>query len=158
MLKPKITLKQEECPAQIAAIAEETIKDSYPKYYPSGAVAFFLNLHNELNIASVKNQERIYLVCQKETVIGTISVRANEICRFFILPEYQKKGYGSCAMDLIEEELFQTYQSIQVAASFPAESMYLKRGYQIVSYETIETENGDVLCYHTMEKKRLLDR
>ena len=31
MLKPKITLKQEECPAQIAAIAEETIKDSYPK-------------------------------------------------------------------------------------------------------------------------------
>ena len=46
MLKPKITLKQEECPAQIAAIAEETIKDSYPKYYPSGAVAFFLNLHN----------------------------------------------------------------------------------------------------------------
>lgn len=66
MLKPKITLKQEECPAQIAAIAEETIKDSYPKYYPSGAVAFFLNLHIELNIASVKNQERIYLVCQKK--------------------------------------------------------------------------------------------
>lgn len=153
MLKPMITLKQAKCPAQIAAIAKETINNSYPKYYPSGAVAFFLNLHKESHIASVKNQERIYLICQKETVVGTISERTNEICRFFILPEYQKKGYGSCAMDLMEEKLFQTYPSIQVAASFPAESMYLKRGYQIVSYETIETENGDVLCYHTMAKK-----
>ncbi len=50
MLKPKITLKQEECPAQIAAIAEETIKDSYPKYYPSGAVAFFLNLQDRKSV------------------------------------------------------------------------------------------------------------
>ena len=31
--------------------------------------------------------------------------------------------------------------------------MYLKRGYQITSYEKIETENGDFLCYHTMEKE-----
>lgn len=31
--------------------------------------------------------------------------------------------------------------------------MRLKRGYQIVSYEKIEAENGDFLCYHTMEKR-----
>ena len=31
--------------------------------------------------------------------------------------------------------------------------MYLKRGYQIVSYEKMETENGDFLFYHTMEKE-----
>ena len=31
--------------------------------------------------------------------------------------------------------------------------MYLKRGYQIISYEKIATENGDFLCYHTMEKR-----
>ncbi len=28
-------------------------------------------------------------------IIGTGSIRKNEICRLFILPEYQGKGYGS---------------------------------------------------------------
>lgn len=33
------------------------------------------------------------------------------------------------------------------------EGIYLKRGYRLVSYEKIETENGGFLCYHIMEKK-----
>lgn len=56
-------------------------------------------------------------------------------------------------MDLLEARIFENYPRVHVDASFPAESMYLKRGYQIVSYEKIETENGDFLCYHTMEKE-----
>lgn len=27
-------------------------------------------------------------------IVGTGSIRGNEICRLFILPEYQGKGYG----------------------------------------------------------------
>ena len=86
--------------------------------------------------------------------MGTGSIRGNEICRLFILPEYQKKGYGSRLMDLLEDRVFQKYQTVHIDASFPAESMYLKRGYRIKTYEIIETEGGDYLCYHTMEKVR----
>lgn len=72
--------------------------------------------------------------------------------KVLILPEYQSKGYGSRLMDLLEARIFENYPKVHVDASFPAESMYLKRGYKITSYEKIETGNGDFLCYPTMEK------
>ena len=51
-----------------------------------------------------------------------------------------------------EDMVFRKYQAVHIDASFPAESMYLKRGYRIKTYEKIETGGGDYLCYHTMEK------
>ncbi len=137
----------------VSEIVEKTIKTVYPHYYPSGAVQFFLDLHSRERIKQVMSSEEIYLGMVQGKIIGTGSIRKNEICRLFILPEYQRKGYGSRLMDLLEARIFENYPKVHVDASFPAESMYLKRGYQIVSYEKIETENGDFLCYHTMEKR-----
>ena len=147
-------LKEAECPAKVAEIVEKTIKAIYPRYYPSGAVQFFLDLHNEEKIREALNREDIYFAVIQGKIVGTGSIRGNEICRLFILPEYQKKGYGSRLMDLLEDRVFQKYQTVHIDASFPAESMYLKRGYRIKTYEIIETEGGDYLCYHTMEKVR----
>ena len=55
-------------------------------------------------------------------------------------------------MDFLEDMVFRQYRAVHIDASFPAESMYLKRGYKIKTYEKIGTEGGDYLCYHTMEK------
>ncbi len=115
---------------------------------------FFLDLHSEARIADVMFSEEIYLATVRGNIIGSGSIRRNEICRLFILPEYQGKGYGSRLMDLLETRIFEKYAKVHVDASFPAESMYLKRGYQITSYEKIQTKNGDFLCYHTMERKK----
>lgn len=153
MFESDIELKLAYCPEQVAAIVKETIQKVYPHYYPSGAVQFFLDLHSEARIEEVMYFEEIYLVVVRGNVIGTGSIRKNEICRLFILPEYQGKGYGSRLMDLLEAQIFENYPKVHIDASFPAESMYLRRGYQIISYEKIETENGDFLCYHTMEKR-----
>lgn len=145
-------LKRTDCPAKAAEIVEKTIKAVYPHYYPDGAVQFFLNLHSKQKIREAMGREEVYLAVVQRAAAGTGSIRGNEICRLFILPQYQGKGYGSRMMDLLEEKVFRQYQAVHIAASFPAESMYLKRGYRITSYEKIETENGDFLCYHTMEK------
>lgn len=153
MFESDIELKLAHCPEQVAAIVKETIQKVYPHYYPSGAVQFFLDLHSEARIEEVMYSEEIYLVVVRGNVIGTGSIRKNEICRLFILPEYQGKGYGSRLMDLLEAQIFEKYPKVHIDASFPAESMYLRRGYQIISYEKIETENGDFLCCHTMEKR-----
>lgn len=142
-------------PAIVSGIVEKTIQNVYPYYYPSGAVQFFLDLHSEPRIEEVMSSEEIYLAMVQGNIIGTGSIRKNEICRLFILPEYQRKGYGSGLMDLLEARIFENFPKVHVDASFPAENMYLKRGYQIASYEKIETENGDFLCYHTMEKMGL---
>ena len=145
-------LKRAECPVKVAEIVEKTIRAVYPHYYPSGAVQFFLDLHNERRIREALAREDIYFAVVQGKIVGTGSIRGNEICRLFILPEYQAKGYGSKLMDLLEDMIFRKYQVVHVDASFPAESMYLKRGYRIKTYEKIETGGGDYLCYHTMEK------
>ena len=145
-------LKRAECPERVAEIVEKTIRAVYPHYYPSGAVQFFLNLHNKQKIREALTREAIYFAVVQGKLVGTGSVRGNEICRLFILPEYQAKGYGSRLMDLLEDIVFRQYQTVHIDASFPAERMYLKRGYQIKTYEIIKTEDGDYLCYHTMEK------
>lgn len=139
--------------AIISKIVEKTIKTIYPHYYPAGAVQFFLDLHCKDRIEEAMSSEEIYFVMVQGKRIGTGSIRKNEICRLFILPEYQEKGYGSRLMDLLEAWIFESYLKVHADASFPAESMYLKRGYQIVFYEKMEAENGDFLCYHTMEKR-----
>ncbi|MDO5541648.1 MAG: GNAT family N-acetyltransferase [Eubacteriales bacterium] len=130
--------------AIVSEIVEKTIQNVYLHYYPSGAVQFFLDLHSEARIEEAMSYEEIYLVVVQGNVIGTGIIRKNEICRLFILPEYQGNGYGSRLMDLLEARIFKNYPKVHVDASFPAESMYLKRGYQIISYEKIETENGDL--------------
>lgn len=154
MFESEAELKLADCPEQAAAIVRETIQKIYPHYYPVGAVQFFLDLHSAVKIEKAMSSEEIYFAMVQGNIVGTGSIRRNEICRLFILPEYQGKGYGSRLMDLLEERIFENYPKVHVDASFPAENMYLKRGYQIVSYEKIETENGDFLCYHTMEKER----
>lgn len=145
-------LKRAKCPEKVTEIVENTIKAIYPRYYPAGAVQFFLDLHQEQNIRKAMEKEEIYFAVIQGTLVGTGSIRGNEICRLFILPEYQGKGYGSRLMDMLEDRVFRKYPAIHIDASFPAESMYLKRGYRIKTYEKIKTESGDYLCYHTMEK------
>ena len=145
-------LKRAECPVKVAEIVEKTIRAVYPHYYPSGAVQFFLDLHNERRIREALAREDIYFAEVQGEIVGTGSIRGNEICRLFILPECQAKGHRSRLMDLLEDMVFQQYQAVHIDASFPAESMYLKRGYRIKTYEKIKTGGGDYLCYHTMEK------
>lgn len=146
-------LKRADCLAKVAEIVEKTIKAIYPHYYPSGAVQFFLDLHKEERIREAAGREDIYFAVVQEKIVGTGSIRGNDISRLFILPEYQTKGYGSRLMDLLEDRVFQKNQEVQIDASFPAESMYIKRGYRITSYEKIRTDNGDFLCYHIMKKR-----
>ena len=148
----RMELKRAECPVKVAEIVEKTIRAVYPHYYPSGAVQFFLDLHNERRIREALAREDIYFAEVQGEIVGTGSIRGNEICRLFILPEYQAKGYGNRLMDFLEDMVFRKYQAVHIDASFPAESMYLKRGYRIKTYEKIETGGGDYLCYHTMEK------
>lgn len=137
----------------VAQMAGKTIQEVYPHYYPAGAVQFFLDFHSERQIEEALKTEQVYLLMEGDVILGTGSIRENEICRLFILPEHQGNGYGKAALDLLEEKVFKEHPRAKVDASFPAENMYLNRGYRICSYERIKTENGDYLCYHTMEKQ-----
>ena len=75
----------------IQRLIQETIQTIYPKYYPKGAVQFFLSHHSTENIKKALIEEKIYLFLVGDNFVGTGSIHHNEINRFFKLPEHQKK-------------------------------------------------------------------
>ena len=135
-------------------VAESTISEVYPHYYPRGAVNFFLKHHSEANIIHDIEQNQVFL-CQDAAgnVVGTVTVSGNEIRRLFVLPAFQGKGYGTEMLDYAEKTISGQAPEIVLAASFPAKGMYLKRGYEAVSYHMLPTDNQDFLCYDVMKKR-----
>lgn len=135
-------------------ITETTIMEIYPHYYPKGAVEFFLAHHSEPNIVRDIQQNRVFLCFDtKHTIVGTVTIRANEICRLFVLPSCQGKGYGTEMLDYAEKIISHQYSEITLDASLPAKRIYLKRGYQDTGFHTIPTNYNDFLCYDVMVKQ-----
>lgn len=131
-----------------------TINSVYVNYYPKGAVDYFLNHHSDKNIMNAINRQEVYLFKSENQFVGTGSVSGNEICRLFVLPQYQRKGYGTQIMNKLEYFVYKIFDSVVLASSLPAFQMYLKRGYRLVECHKILTQNSHYLCYWSMERKR----
>ena len=140
--------------AKVAKITRDTISSVYPRYYPAGAVDFFLKYHSDDEIKEDIENGRTYLCYNDEDeAVGTVSVRENDIGRLFVLPEYQGKGCGTMLMDFAEELICRNYDEIVLDASLAAKGIYLKRGYREIEYKKEKTDNGDFLCWDIMIKK-----
>ncbi len=135
-------------------ITIETINQIYPHYYPKGAVEFFVEHHNDANILNDIEAGKIYLCINDENQpVGTVTIKENDICRLFVLPEFQGKGYGRELLAFAENEISKTYEEILLDASLPAKRIYLKRGYKEKESHIISANYGDFLCYDIMVKK-----
>lgn len=138
----------------VKSITHCTIKEIYPHYYPKGAVDFFLKHHSDENILRDINSGSVYLLTdENDAVCGTVTVDKNHITRLFVLPECQGRGYGGELIRFAEELIAQNYDHIEIDASFSAKSIYLRKGYRFVEYNSIATDNGDFLCYDVMKKE-----
>ncbi|MBQ8965340.1 GNAT family N-acetyltransferase [Ruminococcus sp.] len=131
-----------------------TINAIYPKYYPLGAVDFFLKHHSDENIMEDISCGRTFLcVDENGCAAGTVSVKENDIGRLFVLPEFQGQGCGRLLLDFAEDMIRQNFDEIVLDASLAAKAIYLKRGYREFHYQVIKTDNGDFLCFDIMRKK-----
>lgn len=148
----QIIKAQPENFTRIKEITHKTISEIYPHYYPKGAVDFFLSHHNDANIRKDILNGTVYLLMEDLEGVGTVTVKGNEICRLFVLPQHQHKGIGKKLLDFAEEMIGEQYPEICLDSSLPAKYIYLKRGYAVVEAHGIVTENGDVLCYDLMKK------
>ena len=115
---------------------------------------FFLAHHSEKNIRQDIKKDLVFLYFDiSEKPVGTVTIRNNEICRLFVLPSYQGKGYGTELLNFAERRIFKEYSKVILDASLPGKSLYLKRGYRDTEFHTILTGNNDFLCYDVMEKR-----
>lgn len=138
----------------VKKIAVTTILEIYPDYYPKGAVDFFLEHHSDENIFNDIKMNKVFLCLNSEqTPVGTVTIKENEICRLFVLPDYHGSGYGRELLDYAEKAILSEFTEIIIDASLPAKSIYLKRGYRETEYRVIKAKYDNFLCYDIMVKQ-----
>lgn len=134
-------------------IVQHTIKTIYPKYYPTEVVDFFCELHNKDAIAKDIENGHVKILEVDDKMIATGCFVENHITRVYVLPEYQKKGYGTYIIKNMETEIMDKYDKVNLDASLPAAALYEKLGFTTVKHEKHPVENGVILVYEIMEKE-----
>lgn len=135
----------------VTELVGETIEAVYPKYYPAGAVDFFLAHHKPEKILADVKAGKVYVLEEDGVIVGTVTIDGNGIARLFVEPSRQGRGLGRQLMDFAENKIFEYSETVRIDSSLPAKSIYIKRGYREKEYCKICTVNGDFLCYDVME-------
>lgn len=142
---------------QIYELVQETIKTVYPKYYLKEIVEMFCEYHSRENIIKDIEAENTYILIENEEIIGTGTKNENHITRVYVMPKFQKNGYGTFIMNQLEEMIVEQYDCVNIDASLPACRLYAHLGYQTVDHGIWECKNGVIQVYEIM-KKQLSDK
>ena len=137
----------------VFGVIHKTIEEIYPRYYPRSAVDFFHNHHSIENMKKQMPNEFILVLTDNNKIAGTGTLSGNEIKRFFILPEYQGKGYGKMLLNELEKNIdINRFDNFVLDSSLGAVEFYLKNDYIYKNYKTINLSDRHYLCYLEMEK------
>lgn len=134
-------------------VLHTTIKTVYAKYYPKEVVDFFCQHHNKEHISDGILSGNMGVLVENGVVVGMGCFDDNHITGVYVLPAYQKQGFGSYIMDCLEAEISNKYDVAVLDASLPAVFLYEHRGYKTVGHGIYELENDVKLVYEVMEKK-----
>ncbi len=138
---------------KVYTLVQETIKVVYPKYYLKEIVGMFCEFHSLENIIKDIEAGNTYILVENEEIIGTGTKIENHITRVYVLPRYQKRGYGTFIMNQLEELIKEKYDCADIDASLPACRLYMHLGYQTVDHGIWECKNGVIQVYEIMKKQ-----
>lgn len=148
-----LLLANEEDAWQIFELVQRTVREIYPKYYLPEIVDMFCEYHNIEKIKEDIKAEKTYKLVLEDKIVATGSIDNNHINRVYVLPEYQRNGYGSFIMSELERRIALKYDTASIDASLPACRLYEKLGYKTVEHGTWECANGVIQVYEIMEKE-----
>ena len=138
-------------------VVQHTIKTIYPKYYPLEVVDFFSELHSKDAILKDIETGDVSVLKIDGKIIATGCFVENHITRVYVLPEHQKKGYGTFIVKNIEDQICGNYDRAYLDASLPAAALYEKLGFSTIKHERYPLKNGVILVYEVMEKELCKD-
>lgn len=134
-------------------VLHTTIRTVYPKYYPKEVTDFFCQHHSREHILAGIASGNMGVLIDGDVITSTGCYDNNHITGVYVLPDYQKQGYGSKIMDCLEAEISNKYGTVLLDASLSAVCLYEHRGYKTIGHGIYELENDVKLVYEIMEKK-----
>lgn len=138
---------------KVYELVQETIKVVYPKYYLKEIVDMFCEYHSQENILKDIEAGNTYVLIESDEIIGTGTRNENHITRVYVLPKFQKKGYGTFIINRLEDMIKERYDYADIDASLPACKLYAHLGYQTVDHGIWECKNGVIQVYEIMKKQ-----
>lgn len=92
-----------------------------------------------------------------DMIVGTGCFDNNHITGLYVLPSYQKQGFGSYILKCLETEIAKKHDKVVLDASLSAVFLYEHKNYKTVSHGMCELENDVRLVYEIMEKNLKTD-
>ena len=138
---------------QVYELVQETIQVVYPNYYLPEIVEMFCEYHSREHVLNDIAARNTYILLQGDTLVGTGTTQENHITRVYVLPRFQRKGYGTYIMKQLEERIKKNYDTVDIDASLPACRLYQRLGYQTVDHGIGECNNGVIQVYEIMKKQ-----
>lgn len=133
-------------------ILHTTIRTIYPKYYPKEVADFFCRHHSREHILEGIASGNMGVLTDGGFIVGMGCYDGNHITGVYVLPDYQKQGYGSKIMDCLEMEISKKHDTVLLDASLSAVCLYEHRGYKTIGHGIYELQNDVKLVYEIMEK------
>ena len=151
----EIFLASEQQAEEITNLVQCTIKEIYVKYYRDEVVSFFCKWHSMERILADVEAKKVYVMFSNDKIVATGTADGEHITRVYVLPEYQRCGYGSAIMDFLEQKIINENGAAWIDSSLPAGRFYHSRGYMTKEHQEYELDNGKILEYEVMIKTEL---
>lgn len=151
----EIFLASEQQVEKITNLVQCTIKEIYAKYYRDEVVSFFCKWHSMERILADIEAKKVYVMFSNDKIVATGTADGEHITRVYVLPEYQRCGYGSAIMDFLEQKIINENGAAWIDSSLPAGRFYHSRGYMTKEHQEYELDNGKILEYEVMIKTEL---
>lgn len=135
-------------------LIHNTIDACYSGVYNKESIKYFKDYHTCENILKAANEGYVIVLEQNNQIIGTGTIIDNYIVRVFIVPAFQKNGFGKLIMHKLEKKALLSGISVaKLDSSLPAKKFYDSLGYVTVERAFLEVGNGKKLNYYKMEKQ-----
>ena len=117
--------------ASVSAVIRETMRRSNGEDYPLSVLQPLIDYFSPAKVLRLGQERRCLVAEIGDEIVGTISLEESELCTFFVLPDFQRRGIGRKLLQAMEEvAAFSGHRRLHVDSSITGVPFYAGMGYR----------------------------
>jgi len=141
---------KKEDAGKVSNLIRKCLLEVNSKDYPKSVIEFMHNHFTPATLVQYSKERNVFVAVENEKILGTASLKEDDISTVFVNPNIHGKGIGSKLMDKVEDLAKRNgYKTVKLSSSLTSFEFYKRRGYKKV--KMLHSENfGDTI---EMKKK-----